>query len=403
MGAVCLFLFALHMFSSKPKFKPGVPYEVQRVYDMLTPKPKELLANAGNRRFINEGEVGVFNHKERRTKRRYLYLFNDVLLVTKKEGKRTYWLKIYISLRSSSIRVEDVPDSATRHKVEFRIYAPKKTIILFTQTEEQKLRWIKEIRTCIEKQREGGNDSQNSASPSASPSFSRDSKPKEAPIQISGDIGKIEIPGLSGGEDEEGNYGDIPEDDSSEGEEERVSEPEMISSVPTSNVNIDLYSDVPLPATPNSTPVQPSMLDDFDSLANRNTPQSGFDPNVAFANSQPLQPTQVGISPSNSILQPIPANSTPSLMDQPIQPMQPQQQQSKYDGFAALKSLDEQQGQQQQQFGAPGGAFVPQMQSPQMFTQMQMPNANPNVFQPNVSIEEQMQRLAMQSPYYQGN
>lgn len=360
---------------------------------MLTPKPKELLVNSKNRRFINEGEVGVFNHKERRTKRRYLYLFSDVLLVTKKEGKRTYWLKIYISLKSSTIRIEDVPDSATRHKVEFRIYAPKKTIILFTQTEEQKLRWIREIRTCIEKQRSG----ETEQSPSPSPSFSRDTKPKEDTIQISGDIGKIEIPGLDG---DSGSYGDIPQDDSSEEETVETSQPEMISS--GTNIapvqNVDLYADVPLPATPNSTPVQGSMLDDFDSLANRNQPQpSGFDPNVAFANSQPLQPTPSGVAPSNSILQPIPANSTPSFMDQPMQPTQPMQpQQSKYDGFAALKSLDAQ-GQQQQG----GGAFAPQMQSPQTFNQMQMPN--PNVFQPNVSIEEQMQRLSMQSPYYQGN
>merc|ERR1712130_163090 len=144
----CFWRNSVGMFSSKPKFTPGVPFEVQRVYDLLNPKPKELLNNAGERRFISEGEIGVFNHKERRTKRRYLYLFNDVLLITKKEGKKSYWLKIYISL-GPTLRVEDVPDTATKYKVEFRIYALKKTIILFTRTEDEKHRWLQMIRDCL--------------------------------------------------------------------------------------------------------------------------------------------------------------------------------------------------------------------------------------------------------------
>merc|ERR1712110_121943 len=148
MGVIVFPRHSVGMFSSKPKFTPGVPFEVQRVYDLLNPKPKELLHNAGERRFISEGEIGVFNHKERRTKRRYLYLFNDVLLVTKKEGKKSYWLKIYISL-GPSLRVEDVPDTATKYKVEFRIYALKKTIILFTRTEDEKHRWLQLLRDCI--------------------------------------------------------------------------------------------------------------------------------------------------------------------------------------------------------------------------------------------------------------
>ena len=57
----------------------------------------------------------MYNHKEKRTKRRYLFLFNDVLLITKREGKTSYWLKIFISLRSN-LTVEDVPDSTTKHK-----------------------------------------------------------------------------------------------------------------------------------------------------------------------------------------------------------------------------------------------------------------------------------------------
>merc|ERR1712130_198991 len=183
----CFWRNSVGMFSSKPKFTPGVPFEVQRVYDLLNPKPKELLNNAGERRFISEGEIGVFNHKERRTKRRYLYLFNDVLLITKKEGKKSYWLKIYISL-GPTLRVEDVPDTATKYKVEFRIYALKKTIILFTRTEDEKHRWLQMIRDCIA----------NKKDEDEPPAYAPDS-PVHTPVAVSTDKeADIQIADVSG-------------------------------------------------------------------------------------------------------------------------------------------------------------------------------------------------------------
>jgi hypothetical protein len=79
-----------------------------------------------------EGEIGVYNPKEKRTKRRYLFLFNDVLLITKKEGKTSYWLKVFVSLRTS-LRVEDVPDSQTPNRgMQFAKAAPYIQIILIT-------------------------------------------------------------------------------------------------------------------------------------------------------------------------------------------------------------------------------------------------------------------------------
>jgi hypothetical protein len=72
-------------------------FDVMRVYKMLDPKPKELLTPS--RRFMREGEVLQYNSKERRTKLKYFFLFNDVLLITKKEGKNKFWLKVYIGLR----------------------------------------------------------------------------------------------------------------------------------------------------------------------------------------------------------------------------------------------------------------------------------------------------------------
>jgi len=322
------------MFGSKPKFTPGVPYEVQRVYNMLNPKPKELLQRAGERTFVNEGEVGIFNNKERRTKRRYLFLFNDVLLVTKKEGKRSFWLKVYISLRSPNVKIEDVPDSATKYKVEFRLYAPKKTIILFTQTEEQKLRWLKEIGQCIENQNAGDNvptpaPSQDSnAFGEAVPVIPQVERKQEEPAPASEESEKAapaEVPEEPEDTHVCEDYGVIPtaaEDESSE--EEGGTAPEMIT-----QPKLDTrYEDLPLPPTPSSTPVETMLGSEF-------TPVSygDFDPNITS------QPQSYG-----DIAAPAPA----------AQP-----------------------------------AFV-------------VPNP-PDVFDPNLSIEEQMRRLSMQAPTFQGN
>merc|ERR1711988_1861481 len=113
----------------------------QRIYDMLTPKPKELLGRP--RRLLREGTVAIWDESERMKKERYLFLFNDVLLITKKEGRRDYWLKVYISLRSEII-VEDVRESPT----EFRIYAPKKTFIIFGINPQARDMWVKELQRC---------------------------------------------------------------------------------------------------------------------------------------------------------------------------------------------------------------------------------------------------------------
>merc|ERR1711862_1027580 len=232
-----------------------------------------------------------------------------------------------------NLRIEDVPDSATRYKVEFRIYAPKKTIILFTAAEEEKIRWIKEIRECIENStgKKSATFDPNTSDVGRAPEPTS-AKEKAETIEISGDIGKIEISGM----DDE-SYGDIPKEESEEED----------------------YG--PLPPTPNSTPVQGSVLDgDFDAIVNRsaapNPPQeTAFDP---FANSEPLQPTSTPLTPSSSILQPIPANSTPSYNVGVTQPNQ-----NRSDGFAALKSLDG--GQQGGDFNFQSGGFMPQGQPQQ--------------------------------------
>eukprot|EP01100_Stratorugosa_tubuloviscum_P015458 TRINITY_DN892_c0_g3_i1.p1 TRINITY_DN892_c0_g3~~TRINITY_DN892_c0_g3_i1.p1 ORF type:complete len:312 (+),score=157.01 TRINITY_DN892_c0_g3_i1:53-937(+) len=125
-----------------------VDAEVSRVFEMLTPKPNELLIRG--RYFIREGEVSVYNAKERKKKPRYFFLFNDLLLLTKKEGRKKFWLKVLIILRPG-LKVQDVLDSSNEVRdVEFRIYAPKKTFIIFALSPQQKREWLSSIQRCLD-------------------------------------------------------------------------------------------------------------------------------------------------------------------------------------------------------------------------------------------------------------
>eukprot|EP01098_Paradermamoeba_levis_P010373 TRINITY_DN435_c0_g1_i7.p1 TRINITY_DN435_c0_g1~~TRINITY_DN435_c0_g1_i7.p1 ORF type:complete len:373 (+),score=100.09 TRINITY_DN435_c0_g1_i7:87-1205(+) len=121
---------------------------VSRIYEMLTPKPKELLGNP-NRRFLREGPVKVFKADSKKPSDYCIFLFSDVLLLTKREGKK-YWLRIFCNL-SPGNRIEDVKDS-TYHvpNVEFRLYSPRKTIIFFASSPEEKVSWMTTIQSAVD-------------------------------------------------------------------------------------------------------------------------------------------------------------------------------------------------------------------------------------------------------------
>jgi len=126
---------------------------------MLDPKPPELLTPG--RKFIKEGPIYFYNPKDKRKKPRYFFLFNDCLLVAKRERQTKFWLRFFVSLKSG-LKVEDVLDSVHNPPdVEFRIYAPKKTLICFAQTPRAKLEWLDAIHRCIsgiEGRRNAGNN-----------------------------------------------------------------------------------------------------------------------------------------------------------------------------------------------------------------------------------------------------
>lgn len=393
--------------SGNSKSIPGVPYDVQRVYNCLTPKPKELLVNAYQRRFIRDGEIGLYNHKERRTKKRHLFLFNDVLLIAKNEGKNKFWLKVYISLRTT-LRIEDVPDTSTIYKVEFRIYAPKRTFIMFTKSEPDKMAWIKDIKAAIAGEYSKGNNAggnSNAVHVETSSNFERrtnievlQDKPKEEKkLEFSGDIGTIDIPGMDF---------DLPAgtefQDESDSDDETtfstigggaphvqqanvidfLSQPTATSSAPQQPVQHQPMQ--PVQHQPMASPIQPA-------------PFSGSQP---FANSKPLTPM--------GMLEPTKADASPTINSGPAQISV-----NSADPFSALKGLSaetpqspyggmQQQpaygnaGMQQQPYG-----FGQQQQQPQYNFGQQQPQYNFGQQQPQQAFGTQQQPQQQQNQPYQ--
>lgn len=120
--------------------------DVLKIYKMLDPRPKELLLS--RRRFVKGGPIQTYNTKERRRKPRAIFLFNDVLLIVKKEGRTKYWLKTYVKLRDE-IRLEDMQTKLVPN-VEFRLVAPKRTLIFFAENEAKKKEWLRVIQGALD-------------------------------------------------------------------------------------------------------------------------------------------------------------------------------------------------------------------------------------------------------------
>lgn len=75
--------------------------ELLKVYKRLSPKPPDLLEP--HRKILAEGDIFHIKSKKK-TSRRYLFLFNDVLLITRSEEKK-FILRIWVSLPSARIEI----------------------------------------------------------------------------------------------------------------------------------------------------------------------------------------------------------------------------------------------------------------------------------------------------------
>ena len=118
--------------------------EIARVWNLLHPKPMEL--RKGRRRFLREGPLQQWSPVQKRVKKKYVFLFSDCLLITRKDNPHRYWMKIFCFL--SSIRdIQAVPGQAYGKvpDVEFRVVTAKKTLIFFASSKTEAETWIRDL------------------------------------------------------------------------------------------------------------------------------------------------------------------------------------------------------------------------------------------------------------------
>jgi len=96
---------------------------------------------------VREGELGIWDEKKRQKKIRYFFLFNDILLLCKKESSKRYWLRIHITLRSPSVTIEEIGNSSFNN--EFRLHCRSRSFMLYAPTPDAKEDWVKDLQRAI--------------------------------------------------------------------------------------------------------------------------------------------------------------------------------------------------------------------------------------------------------------
>lgn len=119
--------------------------EMLAIYKMLTPRPKELLLSP--RQVVKRGYIKLQRPGKRTAKDRYLFLFNDVLLITKREKKKRFWLKTYIRLQNK-LALED-KETTMSPNVEFHLKSARCTFFFFANSPAAKQEWVAALRACF--------------------------------------------------------------------------------------------------------------------------------------------------------------------------------------------------------------------------------------------------------------
>tara|TARA_R110002050_G_scaffold230905_2_gene366720 strand:+ start:600 stop:1637 length:1038 start_codon:yes stop_codon:yes gene_type:complete len=97
--------------------------------------------------FIREGEVYQWRPKERRTKRKYLFLFDDVLVTARKDSKKSFGTKIVMRIGpGTSLKCALVANSSYYIKgVEFRLWNKSRMFVFFGKDPANALSWVRDI------------------------------------------------------------------------------------------------------------------------------------------------------------------------------------------------------------------------------------------------------------------
>jgi hypothetical protein len=118
---------------------------VWQIHSLLHPRPDDLISTA--RFFVREGELYVWNEKKRKKQLRYFYLFNDILLLTKRESHKRFWLRIHITLRSPYVSVEDMDNSSANQEI--RLHCRSRSFLLYAPSDELRRDWVDDLRASI--------------------------------------------------------------------------------------------------------------------------------------------------------------------------------------------------------------------------------------------------------------
>lgn len=117
---------------------------VPKIKDLFYPKPKNLIEKT--RFYIREGDALYWDQKKGKRTLCYLFLFNDCMLLAKKQpdlAGHKYNLKYFISLNSTS-KLEH-----GKEPVEFRLHLKTMSLIFFVRSSEEKNIWLSDINASI--------------------------------------------------------------------------------------------------------------------------------------------------------------------------------------------------------------------------------------------------------------
>jgi len=120
-----------------------IQYErVWEIYNKIRPKPEDFLS--ATRFFVREGKMLFRDEKKKQKKKRYLFLFNDVLLFCRKEGPSRYYLRVYITLRAENVSVEEI-----NLDHQFRLKTRQRSFIIFAPSSPLRAEWIHDLTLSI--------------------------------------------------------------------------------------------------------------------------------------------------------------------------------------------------------------------------------------------------------------
>lgn len=117
-----------------------VQTEHRRVWSLLRPQPRQT----GPRRFLREGRIKQYSPRQKRVKKKYMFLFSDCLLITRRDSSKRYQMKIFCFLRAiQGVRLIGIRPKRTEW--EFHLHTGKKNLIFFAISRVEAEAWIEAI------------------------------------------------------------------------------------------------------------------------------------------------------------------------------------------------------------------------------------------------------------------